>query len=108
MIPNYSMIPADTSITDGLVFLNHQDRLFCDVFETPNNNNNYFTIITIIGLTIIRSDASPKSRCVRNNTDSKDTHVLMRTKGWRHLEHGVQQQLQVHDQRVSVVHANGS
>ena len=44
-----------------IIFLNHRDRLFCDVFETPNNNNDYFTIITIIGPTINRSDASLKS-----------------------------------------------
>ena len=45
-----------------IVFLNHRDRLLFDVFETPNNNNDYFMIITIIGPTINRSDASPKSR----------------------------------------------
>ena len=44
-----------------IIFLNHLDRLFCDVFETPNNNNDYFTIITIIGPTINCSDASLKS-----------------------------------------------
>ena len=44
-----------------IIFLNHRDRLFCNVFETPNNNNDYFTIITIIGPTINRSDASLKS-----------------------------------------------
>ena len=43
-----------------IIFLNHQDCLFCDVFETPNNYNDYFTIITI-GPTINRSDASLKS-----------------------------------------------
>ena len=50
------------NITIGMIiFLNHGDRLFCDVFETPNNNNDYFTIITIIGPTINCSDASLKS-----------------------------------------------
>ena len=44
-----------------IIFLNHRDRLFCDVFETPNNNKDYFTIFTIIGPTISRSDASFKS-----------------------------------------------
>ena len=33
----------------------HQDRLFCDVFETTNNRD-YFMIITIIGPTINRSN----------------------------------------------------
>ena len=44
-----------------IIFLNHRDRLFCDVFETANNNNDYFTIIAIIGPTINHSDASLKS-----------------------------------------------
>ena len=44
-----------------IIFLNHWDQLFCDVFETPNNNNDYFTVIAIIGPTINRSYALLKS-----------------------------------------------
>jgi len=52
------------NITIGvIIFLNHRYRLFCDVFlRQPIIANDYFTIITIIGPTINRSDASPKSR----------------------------------------------
>ena len=47
-----------------IIYLNHRDQLFCDDFETPNNNNDYLTIIAIIGLTINPSDASLKSMLV--------------------------------------------
>ena len=47
-----------------IIFLNHWDRLFCNVFETPNNNNDHFTIIAIIGPTINRSDALLNSSAV--------------------------------------------
>ena len=56
-----------------IIFLNHRDRLFCDVFETPNNNNDYFTIIAIIGPTINRRDASLKSISQHNETSSAVT-----------------------------------
>ena len=60
-----------------IIFLNHRDRLFCDVFETPNNNKDYFTIITIIGPTINRSDASLKSI---KSASGQDTGVLQQMK----------------------------
>ena len=42
-------------------FLKPSGSIILRCFETPNNNNNYFTIITIIGLRTNRSDASLKS-----------------------------------------------
>ena len=58
-----------------IIFLNHRDRLFCDVFETPNDNNDYFTIITIIGPTINCSDASLKSNAgTDDNGDNDDVY----------------------------------
>ena len=61
MLPSPKRDGLGGNITIGvIIFLNHRDRLFCNV-ETPNKNNDYFTIITIIGPTTNRSDASPKS-----------------------------------------------
>ena len=57
-----SAMVLGVNITIGvIIFLNHQDRLFCDVFETTNNRyglfHDYYN-----GPTINRSDASPKSK----------------------------------------------
>ena len=52
------MVNFQSDAIGVIIFLNHRDRLFCDVFETSNIIK---TIITIIGPTINRSDASPKS-----------------------------------------------
>ena len=60
-----------------IIFLNHRDRLFCDVFETPNNNNDYFTIIIIIGPTINRSDASLKSNRDDDISTQQSTNMFL-------------------------------